>query len=79
MQPYIISAGPCREVVLATKEKGVPRLRGHRQMLTLNLPPDLVAKVDVRATKERRSRANMLEVTPEERFGREVQREEAAY
>jgi len=42
------------------------------------LPPDLVEKVDARAAKERRSRANMLEVILEESFGREVLPEEAA-
>jgi len=47
-------------------------------MLTLSLPPDLVAKVDSRAAKERRSRANMLEVILEESFGREAQQQEEA-
>jgi len=43
------------------------------------LTPELVTKVDVRAAKERRSRANMLEVILEESFGREAQQEEASY
>ena len=54
---------------MTTKNK--PKLRGHRQMLTLSLPPDLVAKVDARAAKERRSRANMIEVMLQEKLDRE--------
>jgi len=41
-------------------------------MLTLSLPPDLVANVDARAAKERRSRANMIEVMLQENLDREL-------
>ena len=64
---------------MTTKDKTAPKLRGHRQMLTLSLPPELVTRVDVRAVKEPRSRANMLEAILEESFGHEVQQEEASY
>jgi len=57
---------------LATKDKAAPKLPGHRQMLTLSLPPDLVANVDARAAKERRSRANMIEVMLQENLDREL-------
>ena len=62
MLPYIISAALLTEVVLTTKAKATPTLRGHRQMLTLSLPPDLVTKVDAEAAKQHRSRANMIEM-----------------
>jgi len=48
-------------------------------MLTFSLPPELVAKVDVKAANERRSRANMIEVLLEEILGREAQQGEASY
>jgi len=58
--------------VLTTKDKATQTLRGHRQMLTLSLPPDLVVQVDGEAAKQHRSRANMLEVILRERYGRVV-------
>jgi len=45
---------------LTTKDKPAPKLRGHRQILTLSL-----------AAKERRSRANMIEVMLQETLERE--------
>ena len=49
-----------------------PKLRGKRRMLTFSLPPDLVAKVDANAAKERRSRTNMIEVLLHESLDREL-------
>ena len=54
---------------MTTKDKPAPKLRGHQQMLTASLP-DLVANVDARAAKERRSRANMVEAMLQENFDR---------
>jgi hypothetical protein len=59
-------------------DEGGPKLRGKRQMVTFSLPPGLVAKVDAKAAKERRSRANMIEVLLEESLEREARQEEAA-
>ena len=53
--------------------KDTPKIRGKLQMLTFGLPPELVTKVDVRAAKERRSRANMIEVMLRENLDREQQ------
>jgi predicted transcriptional regulator len=47
-------------------------------MLTFSLPPDLVARVDAKAARERRSRANMIEVLLEESLDRENASQEAA-
>jgi metal-responsive CopG/Arc/MetJ family transcriptional regulator len=62
----------------APDAKGAPKLRGKRQMLTFSLPPDLVAKVDAKAARERRSRANMIEVILQESLAREDTSQEAA-
>jgi len=55
-----------------------PKLRGKRQLVTSSLPPELVPRVDAKAAKERRSRANMIEVLLEESLGREVPQAEAS-
>jgi hypothetical protein len=38
------------------------KLRGRKQPLALNLPPDLIAQVDVVAETEERSRSKMIEM-----------------
>jgi hypothetical protein len=38
------------------------KLRGRKQPLALNLPPDLIAKVDTVAVREERSRSKMVEM-----------------
>jgi hypothetical protein len=39
-----------------------PKLHGRRQPIALALPPELVLEIDARATREARSRANMIEL-----------------
>jgi hypothetical protein len=62
----------------ARDAKRTPKLQGKRQMLTFSLPPDPVARVDAKAAKERRSRANMIEVMLQESLERENASQEAA-
>lgn len=50
----------------APDAKPTPKLRGKRQPLTFTLPPDLIARVDAIAARQRRSRANMIEIALEE-------------
>ena len=38
------------------------KLRGRKQPLALNLPPDLIAQVDAVAGREERSRSKMIEM-----------------
>ena len=62
----------------APDAKTSPKLRGKRQMLTFNLPPERVARDDAKAARERRSRANMIEVILQESLDRDEGSREAA-
>ena len=45
------------------KKPGTPTtVRGNRRLIGLTLPEELIARVATQATKETRSRANMIEV-----------------
>ena len=54
------------------------KLRGKKQPLALNLPPDLIAQVDQFAAEDRRSRSNMIEIILDEYVKARVARQEAA-
>jgi hypothetical protein len=42
------------------------KLRGRKAPITLTLPPDLIARVDAAAARNRRSRASMMEIALDE-------------
>jgi hypothetical protein len=42
------------------------KLRGRKAPITLTLPPDLIARVDAAAVRNRRSRASMMEIALDE-------------
>jgi hypothetical protein len=77
-QPSKRSKGDVFEAGAPDAKATGPKLRGKRQMLTFSLPPELVAKVDAKAARERRSRANMIEVILQESLEREDASQEAA-
>jgi hypothetical protein len=54
------------------------KLRGKKQPLALNLPPDLIAQVDQLAAEDRRSRSNMIEIILDEYVKARAARQEAA-
>ena len=54
------------------------KLRGKKQPLALNLPPDLIAQVDQFAAEDRRSRSNMIEIILDEYVKARAARQEAA-
>jgi hypothetical protein len=54
------------------------KLRGKKQPLALNLPPDLIAQVDQFAAEDRRSRSNMIEIILGEYVKARAARQEAA-
>jgi hypothetical protein len=54
------------------------KLRGKKQPLALNLPPDLIAQVDQFAAEDRRSRSNMIEIILGEYVKARTERQVAA-
>jgi hypothetical protein len=54
------------------------KLRGRKQPLALNLPPDLIVQVDRFAAEDRRSRSNMIEIILGEYVKTRTARQEAA-
>ena len=54
------------------------KLRGKKQPLALNLPPDLIAQVNQFAAEDRRSRSNMIEIILGEYVKARAARQEAA-
>jgi hypothetical protein len=53
------------------------KLRGRKAPITLTLPPDLIARVDAAAVRNRRSRASMMEIALDEWLIQDERREAA--
>lgn len=54
----------------APDAKPAAKLHGKRQPITFALPPELVAQIDAAASRERRSRAKMIEIGMEDFLAR---------